>query len=117
MAASTGTLTVVHQEASGRLGKKLYCKLNLSGVGADGYPLNASDLGYNSIVWFSGSQAFEDATKAGYRLGYVPDAEPDQGEAMGDGDLFVYEAGADAAPLDEVETGDLGVFYFELVVR
>lgn len=117
MAATTGTLTVVARERSGRLGTWLLCKFNASGVGADGYPLNASALGAKHIVWFRDSAVREDATKGGYELSFVPDAEPGQNEALGDGDLFIYEAGADAAPLDEVETGDLGVFYFEVLVR
>lgn len=110
MAASTATLTKVAESIRGTR-RVIDYVINITSAGADGYPLNASTLGYRRITAFEGGSALENG---GYVLQYVPDSRTL--EYLGDGDLFVYEAGADAAALDEVESGDLGEFRFRLEV-
>lgn len=111
MAAHTATLTKVGvDQIRGNRRIQEYV-IDITAAGADGYPLDAATLGVQAICAFLGCMGQENG---GYVLQYVPDART--GEFVGDGDLFVYEAGADAAALDEVETGDLGEFRFRLEV-
>lgn len=110
MAAHTATLTKLDEQIRGDR-RIIDYVIDITAAGADGYPLDASTLGYRRITAFLGCMGQENG---GYVLQYVPDSRTL--EYIGDGDLFVYEAGVDDAALDEVETGDLGEFRFRLEV-
>jgi hypothetical protein len=115
MAEHTATVTRIgYPQAEGQY-KKITLSINITSAGADGLSLTAGSgkLGdFRRIVSVTCQSSQENG---GYVMQYVPTTLPSGEAGVGDGKVFVYEAGADAAALDEVESGDLGVFMVEVV--
>jgi hypothetical protein len=109
MAASTVTELVLRKELYGQ--RRVWdLSINVTAAGDDGHAIAAGTgalSGWKQIemVLVTGAQE-----NGGYVIQYIPTTLPVAAGALGNGKLRVYEAGADGDVLDEVVTGDLGVF-------
>lgn len=87
--------------------------LDITAAKADGAALTLAALGLTSLVSFR----VVAQEKGGYVAQFIPTSMPSsKGSYVGAGVVKVYEAGADAAALDElVGDEDAGVFLIEVV--
>lgn len=106
MAEHTATLVKNYDDVWGSLRVKGY-SINITAAGADGYTLSAALLGFKRIkeVICTGTQE-----TMGYILQFIPTSVTLEG--CGDGLLQVVQSDDAVDPLDEVTSGDLGVFRF-----
>lgn len=111
MAASTVTIKKYGKdERFGHVVRKHF-NFNITSAGADGATVSASALGLNTIT----SVRIVGQETGGYVAQFLPTSRPTaEWSYLGDGVIRVYEAGADAAVLDEVTSGDLGEFLVEV---
>lgn len=107
MAEHTATLTKLKDDRDGRR-KSATFEINITSAGADGFTLNGPKLGFSRLCEVKIQNTVENG---GYVAQFIPTTLGLK--EVSTGKIRVYEAGADGAVLDEVTSGDLGVFRFE----
>lgn len=115
MAEHTATVTRIgYPQADGQY-KSIELSVNITSAGADGLTLAAGSGKLGDFRRIVSVQVKGTVENGGYVMQFIPTTLPSGEAGVGDGLLRVYEAGADAAALDEVTSGDLGVFMVKVV--
>lgn len=115
MAEHTATVTRIGYPQPEGQHKAVTLSINITSAGADGLSLTAGSgklSDFRRIVSVDVQGAVENG---GYVMQFIPTTLPTDERGVGNGKVRVYEAGADDAALDEVVSGDLGVFMVKVV--
>lgn len=109
MAEHTVTELVLRKQRYGR--RNVWdISYNITSAGADGYSIAA---GSNSLTgWTKIESVIVTGVREnmGYVACFVPNALPAAGDGIGGGKLRIVQSDDAVDPLDEVTSGDLGVF-------
>jgi len=113
MAEHTVTPLVLKPKQNVGQSRRWKLSLNITAAGVDGYSITA---GTNPLSGWERIEGFRvlGQENGGYVMQYIPTTLPASDGYMGNGKVRVYEAGGDGGVLDEVVSGDLGVFIVEI---